>query len=483
MWLDEGDAAPLFTAFNRVRLRNAAVRRAMSVSDPSGPEIADEAEPGVAAPDAAEIARLRALHPADIAERLRPLPVVRLRAILRELPDELTAEVIAELPAEQQVALFESMRLQRLSGIVSEMFSDDAADILGNLSSARLREVMAALDPSEAEEMGDLLRFPEDTAGGRMQTEFVAVPEGATIGEAIEQLRSAEDQTSQGTFYVYAVDAHRRLKGVLRIRDLLFRRPELRIGEVMVPEVRAVSVHADQEELARLFRDYGFTALPVVDDFQRLRGVVTADDVMQVVEEEATEDMHRMVGLTGEEGAHTPWSEAVRSRLPWLMFNLGTAFLAGWVVSLFESTIERAAVLAVFLPIIAGQAGNSGTQTLTILVRSLAVGGLDPGEGRKVLRKELAVGLVNGLAIGCVVGFASWLWKGLPVLGVLTFAAMVLNMAVAALTGVLIPLGLKALRVDPALASAILLTTFTDCAGFFIFLGLATLALRYFPVL
>jgi len=427
-----------------------------------------------------EMVAMRRMHAADIADRLRSLPVLQLRRVLRELPDELTAEVIVELPTAQQLALFEGMRVHRLSGIVSEMFSDDAADILGQLSSARLQQVMAALDPQEAREMGDLLRFPEDTAGGRMQTEFVAVPEEATINEAIESLRASEDQTSQGTFYVYAVDREQRLKGVLRIRDLLFRRPEMRIREVMVPEVRAVSVHADQEELGRLFRDYGFTAIPVVDDFQRLRGVVTADDVLQVVEEEATEDMHRMVGLTGEEGAQTPWREAVRSRLPWLLFNLGTAFLAGWVVSLFEATIAKAAVLAVFLPIIAGQAGNSGTQTLTILVRSLALGGVDPREGRRVLAKELTVGLVNGLVIGCVVGVLSWLWKGIPLLGLLTFSAMVLNMLVAALTGVLIPLGLRALRIDPALASAILLTTFTDCAGFFIFLGMAALALHYF---
>jgi len=427
-------------------------------------------------------ARLRTMHPADIAGELADLPVIRLREALRGLPDELTAEVIAELPSPQQVALFENMRVHRLSGIVSEMFSDDAADILGQLSSQRLSEIIASLDPREAQEMTDLLKFPEDTAGGRMQTEVVSVPEDATIGEAIERLRASEDTSSQGTFYIYAVDDQKRLEGVIRLRDLLFRSPELKIREVMLREVRAVSVHADQEELARLFRDYGFTVLPVVDDFRRLRGVVTADDVLHVVEEEATEDMQRMVGLSGEEGASTPWSASVRNRLPWLLFNLLTAFLAGWVVSLFEGTIERAAVLAVFLPIIAGQAGNSGTQTLTILVRALALGDLDATQGRRILVKELWVGLVNGLAIGAVVGFLSWLWRGMPMLGLLTFAAMVLNMLVAALTGVIIPLGLRTLKIDPALASAILLTTFTDCAGFFIFLGLATLALHYFPM-
>jgi magnesium transporter len=276
-------------------------------------------------------------------------------------------------------------------------------------------------------------------------------------------------------------DAEGRLRGVLRVRDLLFSPSNLKIRDIMEPGVRAVSVHADQEEIARLYRAYGFSAIPVVDDFQRLRGVVTADDVLEVVEEEATEDMQRMVGLSGEEAAETPWMRSVRNRLPWLCFNLATAFLAGWVVSLFETTIAKYAVLAIFLPIIAGQGGNAGTQTLTIIVRSIALGDLPEKRHRSILVKEILVGLLNGLAIGLVVGGVSWLWRGELVLGVITFAAMVLNMVAAGIAGVLIPLGLRALRIDPALASAILLTTVTDVVGFFLFLGLAALVLSYFP--
>ena len=420
-------------------------------------------------------------HPRDIAEEITDFPLARVREILRGLPDAMAAEVISELPRDMQLRLFESMQVSNLSGIVHEMFSDDVADVLGHVSSARLREIMSSMPVQEASQISDLLKYPEDTAGGIMQTEVIAVSEDLDISEALAVLRKQEEDLPNGIFYIYVTDAEARLRGVLRVRDLLFRPSDLKIREIMVPEVRAVSVHADQEEIARLFRGYGFSAIPVVDDFQRLRGVVTADDVLDVVEEEATEDMQRMVGLSGEESADTPWTKSVRNRLPWLYFNLATAFLAGWVVSLFESTIASYAALAIFLPIIAGQGGNAGTQTLTIIVRSIALGDLPEKHRRFILMKEVTVGLLNGLAIGFVVGGVSWLWKNDLALGVITFAAMVLNMVTAGIAGVVIPLGLRALRIDPALASAIMLTTVTDVVGFFLFLGLAALVFTRFP--
>jgi len=420
-------------------------------------------------------------HPRDIAEGMRDIPVAKIEGILRALPKARAAQVLSELPQDIQVHLFESIPINDLCDIVGEMFSDDAADVLGHIPAAKLREVMRGMSAPEAKQINDLLQYPEDTAGGIMQTEVIAVSEDLTIAEAIEMLRREEEDLPNGIFYIYVVDAEYRLRGVLRVRDLLFSPPNRKIRDIMVPEVRSVSVHADQEEIARLFRSYGFSAMPVVDDFQRLRGVVTADDVFDIVEEEATEDMQRMVGLSGEESAETPWMHSVRNRLPWLFFNLGTAFLAGWVVSLFESTIARYAVLAVFLPIIAGQGGNAGTQTLTIMVRSIALGELPEKHHRPILVKEIIVGLLNGLAIGIIVGAVSWLWKNNIVLGVITFAAMVLNMIAAGVAGVVIPLGLKALRIDPALASAIMLTTVTDVVGFFLFLGLAAAVFTYFP--
>lgn len=426
---------------------------------------------------------LKSLHPHDIAVEIRDLPTIQIRQILRRMPDSDTSEVIVELPPHVQVQLLESMRVARLSGIIEEMFSDDAADLLGQLPAERLEEIMNHLPPTEARAIADLLKYDEDTAGGIMQTEVVSVSEEMTIAETVEKLRGMEDMTSSDDFfYVYVTDENGRLRGVLRVRDLLFRKPDLQIRDIMIREVRAVSVHADQEEIARLFKHYGFSVVPVVDDFQRLRGLVTSDDVMHILEEEATEDMQRMIGLSGEESSITPWRESVRNRLPWLYVNLATAFLAGSVVAMFESTIAQYAVLAVFLPIIAGQGGNAGTQVLTIIVRSLALGEVGDKGQRAILVKELVVGLLNGLAIGLVVGAIAWIWKQNLALGVVVFASMLLNMVAAGLAGVAIPFGLRALRIDPALASAIMLTTVTDVVGFFLFLGFAAAALSMFPL-
>lgn len=426
---------------------------------------------------------LKAQHPHDIAVEIRELPTIEIRQILRRMPDAKTSEVIVELPPHVQGQLLESMRVSRLSGIIEEMFSDDAADLLGQISAERLEEIMNCLPPTEAREISDLLKYEEDTAGGIMQTEVISVTDELTIAETIEKLRGMEELTkSDRLFYVYVTDQNKRLRGVLKVRDLLLRNPQLRIRDIMIREVRAVSVHADQEEIARLFKHYGFAVVPVVDDFQRLRGLVTSDDVMHILEEEATEDMQRMIGLSGEESAGTPWKQSVRNRLPWLYVNLITAFLAGSVVALFEGTIAKYAVLAVFLPIIAGQGGNAGTQVLTIVVRSLALDDIPDKGQRAILIKELIVGILNGLAIGIVVGVIAWAWKQNLALGIVVFAAMVLNMIAAGLAGVVIPFGLKTLRIDPALASAIMLTTVTDVVGFFLFLGFAAAALSMFPL-
>ncbi len=428
------------------------------------------------------IGEISAMHPRDIAEAIKTWPPLKIRQLFRKLPDALSAEIIAESPVELQVQLFESMRVQRLSGIIQEMFTDDAADILGQLTSARLKEVMASINPEDAKAITALLRYPEDTAGGIMQTEFIDVNENISIRDATETLRNYEDLDSDDFYYIYVTDDEKRLRGVLRMRDLLFRKPLLLVKDVMDKEVRCVSVHADQEEIAALFRNYHFSSLPVVDDFQKLRGVVTGDDVLEVIEEEVTEDMHRMVGLTGEEMIDTPWKKSFTNRTPWLFINLLTAFLAGWVVSLFEDTIQKYAMLAIFLPIIAGQGGNAGSQTLTIIVRALAIGGLQSIDHVRVLLKELLIGTLSGLAFGIIVGIVSWVWKDSIILGIVVCAAMLLNLVCAAIAGVLIPLGLKSLKIDPALASTIILTTVTDTVGFFLFLGFASLALQYFGV-
>lgn len=374
------------------------------------------------------------------------------------------------------------MRLDRVSDIIPEMYSDDAADALGQLSPERLKEIMDQLPDSDVEEITALLEFAEDTAGGIMRREVNAVLTTISLAEARESIRRDEDLDQDSAIYLYAVDENGRLQGVLRLRDLLFRDLRLAVSDVMITDVRSISVRADQEEIANIFQKYNYLALPVVDDFGRLVGLVTSDDVIDVIQEEATEDMQRMVGLSGEEMVTTPWRRSVKNRLPWLLVNLGTAFLAAWVVSMFEDTLIKYALLAAFLPIVGSMGGNAGAQTLTIVVRSLALGEIQDNEWRRVLSKEIIIGIVAGLALGFTVGFISWLWIGSWVIGAVVCIAMFLNMIAAALAGVMVPIGLRAVNIDPALASSIMVTTVTDVIGFFLFLSLATVALNFFPL-
>ncbi|MEM9158058.1 MAG: magnesium transporter [Verrucomicrobiota bacterium] len=426
-----------------------------------------------------EKTRYQNMHPSDIAAEIEDLELGEIRQRLRLLSDELAADVITELPQDLQTELMENMRLDRVSEIIPEMHSDDAADALGHVSPERLQDILEELPQEEVEEISDLLEYDEDTAGGIMQKEVISINENLSLNEAREAIRKDEDQEDVSSIYVYVVDDQERLCGVLRLRDLLFRDLRLNVKDVMITEVRAVTGEEDQEEIANLFQKYNFTALPVVDKEGKLTGLVTSDDVIDVIQEEATEDMQRMVGISGEEMVSTPWAKSVRNRLPWLCVNLCTAFAVAGVVAQYEQTISQYAVLAVFLPIVGLLGGNAGSQTLTIVVRSLALGEIEDKEWRGVLAKEIAVALANGLAIGIIVGVISYLWKGNPILGLVAFLAMMLNIIAAAFSGVMVPIGLRTLKVDPALASSIMVTTVTDVVGFFLFLSLATLAINW----
>jgi len=313
-----------------------------------------------------------------------------------------------------------------------------------------------------------------------MSNRFIALREDMTVEQVRELLRArAQEERHEDIAYLYVTDAQQRLVGIVGLRDLVFRRAERRMTEIMNRDVKFVRADADQEALARQFEHYHYLGLPVLDAEGRLVGVVKASDAIEVARKEATEDMQLMVGLSGEERVLTPWPHSVKRRLPWLYVNLATAFLAAFVIGLFEDTIAKWTALAIFLPIIAGQGGNAGMQTLTVIIRDLALGELAPGDGRRALIKEIILGLINGLAVGLVVGLIGWWWQGSLTLGLVAGAAMLLNQLAAAASGVLIPLGLKAFRLDPALASSIFLTTVTDVAGFFFFLGLAALGLRW----
>lgn len=420
------------------------------------------------------------LHPADLADRLQRLDADEARSVLRRLPAGTAALALAEIEEDRLPDLLGAFDTEKLAEIFQRIPPEAAADLLQQLSPAARRNALAQLPAEAADGLRALLRYPEDSAGGVMSNRFIVLREEMTVEQAREMLRTrAESERPEDIAYLYVTDARQRLVGIVGLRDLVFRRAERNIAEIMNRDVKFVRAHADKEELARQFEHYHFLGLPVLDAADRLVGVVKASEALEVASKEATEDMQLMVGLSGEERALTPWHYSIRRRLPWLYINLATAFLAAFVVGLFEDTIAKWTALAVFLPIIAGQGGNAGMQTLTVIIRDLALGELALGDGRRALIKEIILGLLNGLAIGLVVGLVGWLWQGSMTLGLVAGAAMLLNMLAAALSGVLIPLGLKAVRLDPALASSIFLTTVTDVAGFFFFLGLATLGLKW----
>jgi magnesium transporter len=425
---------------------------------------------------------LKGLHPADIADRLQRLPVDEALAALRRLSKADAAAVLAELDEELRPRLIEGLSSPELAGIIAQLDHHAAADVVSELPEERRPEVMAALPIEEKAKVDTLLIYPPDTAGGIMSDQFIRLRTDQTVDECLALLQGRADETEGGISYLYVTDDAGRLVGIVSMRDLVFRGRRRTIGAIMNTEVKHVSVNDDQEKIAQLFEHYHYLALPVLDREGRLVGIVSARQVMGVMREEATEDMQLMVGLSGEERALTPWQTSIKGRLPWLCINLATAFLAAAVVGIFEGTIAKWTALAIFLPIVAGQGGNAGAQTLTVIIREMALGEMTVGDGRKALIKEATLGILNGVAIGLLVGVIGWFWKGSVVLGVVVGVAMLLNMVAAALSGVLVPYTLKALRIDPALASSIMVTTVTDVAGFFFFLGLAALAMQWWPV-
>jgi magnesium transporter len=415
-------------------------------------------------------------HPADVADHLERLPIEEAQQELRDLPAAEGAAVLAEIDEAARPGVLENLAPSEIAHLVQELPHDEAADIISSLPADVQPAVLDELSASDRKHVTEILSYPPESAGGIMRDRFITLRDNMTIGEAQRTLQGrAEEPGAQQIAYMYVVDAAGHLKGILSIHDLVFRQPHRRISEIMKPDVKHVWVDDDQEKIAQLFEHYHYMALPVLDRDGRLVGLVEANQVVEVIRREATEDMQLMVGLSGEERALTPWHQSMKRRLPWLCINLATAFLAAGVVGMFEETIAAWTALAIFLPIVAGQGGNAGAQTLTVIIRDMALGEISKGDGRKALFKESLLGLLNGIVIGIIVGLISYAWKGSFNLGIVVGVAMVLNMFAAGIAGVLVPYTLRALRIDPALASSIIMTTVTDVAGFFFFLGLAAL--------
>jgi magnesium transporter len=416
-------------------------------------------------------------HPADVADQLERMPAEEAHAELRELPPAEGAAVLAEIDEEARPAVLEKLAPKEIASLVQELPHNEAADVISSLPAEVQPAVLNELRSEDRRPVSQMLSYPPESAGSIMSDRFITLRDDISIGSAQKMLQGREEERDgQQVAYMYIVDAGGKLQGILSIHDLVFRQPHRRIRDVMRPDVKHVWVDDDQEKIAQLFEHYHYMALPVLDRARRLVGIVQANQVVEVMRQEATEDMQLMVGLSGEERALTPWKQSMKRRLPWLCINLGTAFLAAAVVGLFEETIAAWTALAIFLPIVAGQGGNAGAQTLTVIIRDMALGEISKGDGRKALAKEAFLGLANGLVIGLIVGVISYAWKSSFDLGIVVAISMVLNMIAAGISGVLVPYTLRAFKIDPALASSIIMTTVTDVAGFFFFLGLAALA-------
>ena len=423
---------------------------------------------------------LQKQHPADLAELFGELREKDCREALDLLLDHnsrLAMEALVEYGPEPGAALLADHPPERLASWLQELPSDDAAALIDELPQAVSDAVLVQMRPRESGEVENLLEYAEQTAGRIMNPMVFALSEELTAGEAIQALQGSREV--EMVFYLYVVDERRHLVGVVSLRRLLLVVPETSLGRIMTTDLISARVDTDQEEVAQSVANYNLLAVPVVDEENKLVGIITVDDVIDIIKDEATEDIYRLAGVSGDEHVFSPARESMRKRLPWLGVNLVTATMAAFVVRAFQSTIDQVVMLAVLMTMVASMGGNAATQTLTIIVRGIALGELTWGNSRRALFKEALVGFGHGLVLGTGGAGVAWLMSGNLFLGLILALAMVINLLVAAIAATLIPIALRALKIDPALASAVFITTLTDVFGFFAFLGLATIFLPY----
>lgn len=457
---------------------SASEKQAADLRDDEGVIRPEFVEQVTAAIDSGNAAILRALvgdlHEADsgdLIEALDPdhrVPLVKLMGAdfdftaLTEVDDSVREDILEELPP---AAVAEGVR---------ELDSDDAVRILEDLPRDEQTEILEQLPASERVALRRSLDYPENSAGRRMQDEFIAIPPEWTVGHAIDYLRDTREIPDR-FFELYVVDPAQRLLGAVALDRLLRTKRPVPVADLMDEDGRKVRATDDQEEVARMFERYNLLAAPVVDDGDRLVGVVTFDDIVDVIEEEAEEDIKALGGVAREEQLSDPVFAIAKGRFNWLVVNLGTAFLAASVLGMFEGELQKMVALAVLAPIVASQGGNAATQTMTVAVRALATRELGDANAWRVIMRELMVGLLNGVAFAFLTGLAAYAWFRVPDLGIVIGLAMICNLVAAALAGILIPLVLERFHADPAVSSGVFVTTVTDVVGFFSFLGIATL--------
>ncbi len=418
------------------------------------------------------------MRPADRGPVLSALTPSEIRTVVDLLfESHRAASTLTELPPELLPHIFDALGDDRLAQIISRLELDDRVEFVEWLDESRRESIIELLPNATRLELRRAELYPPDSAGRVMVTQFIALDCDTTAEQAINRLRAEGADETESVLYLYVVDDKGRLLGVVPLRRLVAASPERRCEELMLTDPVSVPADADQEEVAQLVARYNLLAIPVVDEEERVLGVITVDDVIEVINEEATEDMYLLAGLSEEDRVFSPAHHAIRKRLPWMLINLGATFLAAWVIGLFERTLEQIVALAFFMPVVAGMGGNGGIQSLTVITRAIALGELEFSSAMRAITKEVTVGVVIGLITGIVSGFLAYLWQGKPILGVVLFVTMMATMAVAGVLGAAVPLILKALGQDPAVGSGVFVTTITDIFGFAAFLGIGTLLL------
>lgn len=418
-------------------------------------------------------ALLEPMHAADIADLIEQLPPGRRREFLTLYSGEIDGEILAEIDESIREEVVEQMPAAALAEAVREMDSDDVVDLIEDMDAPEQQAILAALDDSDRAAVERSLTYPEYSAGRLMQSEVVTAPEHWTVGETIDFLR-AEDWLPDQFYHVILVDPRRHPTGYVTLGKLLASRRDTLLRDITEDSFRTISARADEGDVAFVFNKYHLISAPVVDEHDRLVGVITIDDAMFVLDEEHEEDFLRMARVSDDSHVSDGPFHTARQRLPWLVANLFTASMSALVISRFEATLTQLVILAALMPIVASTGGIAGTQSLAVAVRALATRELTSANARRVILRELAAGLLNGLGLAVILFIAGSLILGAPMIGAVLGMAMIANQIVAATGGVLVPLGLSRLGLDPALASGTFVTTMTDMMGFFAFLGLAS---------
>ena len=419
---------------------------------------------------------LEGLRPADQAGVFDDLNPDEQDALLPKLNPEDSADILEELEEEDAVVVADRLKADKLATIMDHMEPDEAADLLGDIAPEKATRVLNAMQ--DATEVAPLLKHQDETAGGLMTSASIVLKAGMTVKTAISYLRKLTPD-DEDIYYLFVTDRRDKLVGVVNLRSLVTQPATAKIADIMNTDVLSVQADADQEEAAKLMKRYDLLALPVVDKEQRLLGVITYDDSFDIMEDEATEDIYRLAGIPEETPSDLPLGEAVKKRLPWLVVNLFMALISASVLSLFESTISQMAALAAFFPIVAGVSGSAGTQTLTVTVRSIALGEIEPKNAIKVIANQFLLSMVNGIAVGIIIALIALVWKQSLMLGLIAGLATLVNIISTAFTGVVIPLAIQKFKSDPALASPIIVTALTDALGYLVYLGLASAMLAW----